>query len=44
MVADPVEAGDAAPVLARLCWPWSEPRADGTLVRDAVIDGWSLPP
>lgn len=37
------EAGYAARIAAGYCWPWSDPRADGTLVADVVIDDWSRP-
>ena len=35
--------GHGARMTAGYCWPWSEPRRDGTLVPDVVIDGWSRP-
>jgi hypothetical protein len=28
---------------AGFCWPWSDPRSDGTLVDDVVIGGWRRP-
>jgi hypothetical protein len=28
---------------AGYCWPWSDPRADGSLVPDVVIGDWSRP-
>lgn len=28
---------------AGFCWPWSEPRRDGTLVDDVTIGSWSRP-
>lgn len=28
---------------AGFCWPWSNPRPDGSLVDDVAIDGWSMP-
>jgi DUF2075 family protein len=38
-------AGDGftARLSAGFCWPWSKPLADGTLVADVVVDGWSMP-
>ena len=30
-------------IAAGYCWPWSDPRPDGTLVRDVQIGGWSRP-
>jgi uncharacterized protein len=35
--------GFTARVSAGFCWPWSEPRADGTLVEDVVIDDFRRP-
>lgn len=37
------EGGYTARIAAGYCWPWSDPRADGTLVADVVIDDWSRP-
>jgi uncharacterized protein len=28
---------------AGFCWPWSDPRSDGSLVPDVVIGDWSRP-
>ena len=28
---------------AGYCWPWSNPREDGTLVPDVMVDGWAKP-
>ncbi|MBK5306854.1 MAG: DUF2075 domain-containing protein [Frankiaceae bacterium] len=40
-----LKATDAygARMTAGFCWPWSDPRPDGTLVDDVVIGGWSKP-
>ena len=35
--------GYGARITAGYCWPWSDPRPDGTLVDDVVIGGWSRP-
>ena len=35
--------GYSARMAAGYCWPWSNPNADGSLVPDVVIDGWSHP-
>jgi DUF2075 family protein len=35
--------GFAARVAAGFCWPWSEPRPDGTLVEDVVIGTYRRP-
>ncbi|NGO10086.1 DUF2075 domain-containing protein [Streptomyces sp. HC44] len=34
------EAGSTARMTAGFCWPWSDPRPDGTLVDDIVIGEW----
>jgi hypothetical protein len=36
-------AGETARMTAGYCWPWSDPRPDGTLVNDVQMDGWSRP-
>ena len=38
-----LDEGYGARMTAGYCWPWSDPRADGSLVPDVVIDGWSKP-
>lgn len=38
-----IDGGYSARMAAGYCWPWSDPRADGTLVPDVVIDDWSRP-
>jgi uncharacterized protein len=35
--------GYGARIAAGYCWPWSDPRADGSLVPDVVIGDWSRP-
>lgn len=35
--------GYGARMTAGYCWPWSDPRDDGTLVDDVVIGDWSRP-
>jgi hypothetical protein len=35
--------GYSGRMAAGYCWPWSDPRPDGTLVRDVQIGGWSRP-
>lgn len=37
------EDGYTARIAAGYCWPWSDPRDDGTLVPDVVIGDWSRP-
>jgi len=36
-------AGYGARIAAGYCWPWSDPRPDGTLEADVVIGDWSRP-
>lgn len=38
-----LNAGYGARMTAGFCWPWSEPRPDGSLVPDVVIGDWSRP-
>jgi hypothetical protein len=35
--------GDGARIAAGYCWPWSDPRKDGSLVPDVVVGDWSRP-
>ena len=37
------DRGNSARVAAGFCWPWSEPREDGTLVDDIVIGSYVRP-
>jgi hypothetical protein len=37
------EEGYVARITAGFCWPWSEPRSDGSLVDDVVIGSWRRP-
>lgn len=37
------EDGYGARMAAGYCWPWSDPRPDGSLVPDVQIEGWSRP-
>ena len=37
------DAGENARMAAGFCWPWSDPRDDGSLVHDVQIGGWSRP-
>ncbi len=43
MIRNKAAEGHSARLTAGFCWPWSEPNDDGTLVRDVVVDGWSMP-
>jgi len=38
-----VPSQHTARLAAGFCWPWSNPNADGTLVRDVVVGDWSMP-
>jgi uncharacterized protein len=38
-----LEAGYGSRMAAGFCWPWSDPRPDGSLVPDVVIGDWSRP-
>ena len=38
-----LDAGYGARIAAGYCWPWSDPRQDGSLEADVVIGGWSRP-
>ena len=38
-----LEAGYGARMAAGYCWPWSDPRPDGSLVPDVVIGDWARP-
>jgi uncharacterized protein len=36
-------SGHTARMVAGFCWPWSDPKADGTLVDDVVVGDWCMP-
>lgn len=38
-----LDSGYGARLAAGYCWPWSDPRPDGSLVDDVVIGDWSRP-
>ncbi len=40
---DRAAAGYGARMTAGFCWPWSDPRPDGTLVDDVTIGAWQRP-
>jgi len=40
---DKLTDGYSARMTAGYCWPWSDPRPDGTLVPDVSVAGWSKP-
>ena len=35
--------GGSARLVAGFCWPWSEPKPDGSLVPDVHVGSWSMP-
>ncbi len=37
------QAGETARIAAGYCWPWSDPRPDGTLVADVRVGSWARP-
>jgi DUF2075 family protein len=43
MIRNKVSEGFSARLTAGFCWPWSDPRDDGSLVPDVEIEGWSMP-
>ncbi|ASW55211.1 DUF2075 domain-containing protein [Plantactinospora sp. KBS50] len=42
-LADRQRPGVTARMSAGYCWPWSDPRPDGTLVPDVVVGEWARP-
>jgi hypothetical protein len=42
-LADRQRAGETARMSAGYCWPWSDPRTDGSLVPDVRVGGWARP-
>ena len=42
-LAQLLDEGFGARMAAGYCWPWSDPKDDGSLVPDVRIDGWSHP-
>jgi uncharacterized protein len=43
LIRQRAEEGHSARLVAGYCWPWSDPRDDGTLAPDVQLDGWSRP-
>ncbi|MFP5218386.1 MAG: DNA/RNA helicase domain-containing protein [Actinomycetes bacterium] len=43
LLAGKLAEGYSARMTAGYCWPWSDPRPDGSLVPDVEIDGWARP-
>jgi hypothetical protein len=42
-LTDKIAVGHSARLVAGFCWEWSDPRPDGTLANDMVLDGWARP-
>jgi hypothetical protein len=40
---DKLSEGYGARITAGYCWPWSDPRPDGSLVPDVQVESWSRP-
>ncbi|NHA66844.1 DUF2075 domain-containing protein [Phycicoccus sp. CMS6Z-2] len=43
MLRSRLDAGYSARIAAGYCWPWSDPRPDGTLVPDVRVGDWARP-
>jgi uncharacterized protein len=43
LLAHKRDLGYGARISAGYCWPWSDPRSDGSLVNDVSIGSWSRP-
>jgi len=43
MIREKARQGHTARLSAGFCWPWSKPRADGSLVDDVVVEDWQMP-
>ncbi|MBI2793886.1 MAG: DUF2075 domain-containing protein [Ignavibacteria bacterium] len=43
LIREKLNKGFTARMMAGYCWPWSNPKADGTLVDDIVIGDWERP-
>jgi DUF2075 family protein len=43
MIRSRQQDGFTARLAAGFCWPWSSPQADGSLVPDVKLEGWSMP-
>jgi DUF2075 family protein len=38
-----LSGGNTGRIVAGFCWPWSDPKTDGSLSEDVVIDDWRRP-
>lgn len=43
MIRNKADEGRSARLTAGFCWPWSDPREDGSLVSDVRVHEWSMP-
>jgi hypothetical protein len=43
MIRERASVGFTARLSAGFCWPWSDPRPDGSLVADVVVGDWTMP-
>jgi len=43
LVRSKAAEGQTARMSAGFCWPWSNPRPDGSLVEDVKVGDWSMP-
>lgn len=43
LVRSRADEGHSARLTAGFCWPWSDPREDGTLIDDVAIGSWRRP-
>lgn len=43
MIRAKADDGASARMVAGFCWPWSDPRPDGSLVEDVEVGAWSMP-
>ncbi len=42
-IRDKALKGESSRLVAGFCWPWSDPKADGSLVTDVKVGSWELP-
>jgi uncharacterized protein len=43
LIRNKAREGHSARLTAGFCWPWSDPRPDGSLVSDVELHDWSMP-
>lgn len=42
-IRNKVAHGNSARLVGGFCWPWSDPKPDGSLVNDVQVSHWSMP-